>query len=218
MKSDSEASKAEDDDKPERAKKTENETKNTGKKEKTDSEMKRGKESARTWEKITQAIKERGKGKQEECKKERDDTGKTDRKGKTKTAAGTKRTTGENASNKQATETVDKTTISLDDMTRQADEGIATYFGSNVTYASEKAVDYVYNLQDDVIAISETHLDRDKTLDFLKRMRKREQVECSGSVRSQESRKKRAICRGSDGGAQGPQGNANRNRPRMCDR
>ena len=45
----------------------------------------------RTWEKITQAIKERGKGKQEEGKKERDDTEKTDRKGKTKAAAGIKR-------------------------------------------------------------------------------------------------------------------------------
>ena len=62
IKSDSEASKAEDEDKPERAKKTEHETKNTGKKGETDANMEKGKEYVRTWEKITQAIKERGNG------------------------------------------------------------------------------------------------------------------------------------------------------------
>ena len=60
----------------------------------------------------------------------------------------------------------------MDDTIKQEVEGVASYFGSNVTYASEKAVQYIYNLQDDVVAISETHLDQDKTLKFLKRMRK----------------------------------------------
>ena len=41
-----------------------------------------------------------------------------------------------------------------------------------MTYASEKTIQYIYNLQDDVVAISETHLDREKTLKFLKQMRK----------------------------------------------
>ena len=57
----------------------------------------------------------------------------------------------------------------MNDTIKKEDEGIASYFGSNVTYASEKTVQYIYNLQDDVVAISETHLDREKTLTFLKK-------------------------------------------------
>ena len=48
---------------------------------------------------------------------------------------------------------------------------MASYFASNITCASEKAIQYIYNLQDDVVGVSETHLDRGKTLKLLKRMR-----------------------------------------------
>ena len=82
--SDNESSKAERENKREKAGKAENEEKYTGKKGETDAKMEKGKEHARTWEKITQAITERGKGKQEEGKKERGDTEKQTEKGRPK--------------------------------------------------------------------------------------------------------------------------------------
>ena len=48
---------------------------------------------------------------------------------------------------------------------------MASYFASSVTYASEKAIQYIYNLQDDAVAFSETRLDKEHTLKMLKRMR-----------------------------------------------
>ena len=67
--SESEDNKVKKDEKVNMSRKTRNETKNTKDKKRVDSDMKKGKESARIWERITQIIKERGKGKSEECKK-----------------------------------------------------------------------------------------------------------------------------------------------------
>ena len=48
-----------------------------------------------------------------------------------------------------------KTDIRLDDLIKEDKTG--TYFASNITYASKKAKSYLYKLEDDVIAASETH-------------------------------------------------------------
>ena len=48
----------------------------------------------------------------------------------------------------------------MNDTVKKEDEGIASYFGSNVTHASEKTIQYIHNLEDDVVAISETHLEK----------------------------------------------------------
>ena len=58
----------------------------------------------------------------------------------------------------------------LDDLI--SDGSTASFFASNITYASEQAKYYLYNLGDDVIAAPETHLCRKQTLRCLRALRR----------------------------------------------
>lgn len=61
--------------------------------------------------------------------------------------------------------------MNLDEAVLEEKEGVVSYFVGNATHASEKTIQYIYNLQDDVAVFSETHLDREQTLKMLKLMR-----------------------------------------------
>ena len=96
----------------------------------------------------------------------------------------------EEESRSEAKPNSSKRTISLDETIREGKEGIASYFASNVTYASEKAIQYIYNLQDDVVGFSETNLDREQTLKPLKRMRKGEKWNAAAACGTRKAGRK----------------------------